>query len=294
MENFHLINIEDKLIFEKYFNLDIMNSEYQFTTLFAWRELYNFRYIIYDDFLLVFGNQNNGNVQCYFPIGTDGDLESCIRYICSVFTEIKQPFNMRPLSGEMLKKIEHFIPTNVFIGTKESYSDYICRFDNILNMKGKLYKRKRKEINFFTNNYKFEYETIEKNNSEVYLKALYKILEQNGVVDLQEWTAYKRIFCNFSQLGVKGGVIKIGNIIEAIAVGEKCNNMIVMHIRRCNRNYRGIYPTMLQLLIKNEFLHSGCQWINFQDDMGLINLRKSKLSYNPDIILKKYFVWGGD
>ena len=78
------ITIEDKELIKSYIPNSILNSEYQFTTLFAWAEKYAFRFIVHNGFLLIFGNQNNGNMQCFFPIG-NGDLSECFRYIKKLF-----------------------------------------------------------------------------------------------------------------------------------------------------------------------------------------------------------------
>ena len=44
----------------RYYNQEIINSEYQFSTLFAWQHVYEFMYEVWDDCLLVFGKQTNG------------------------------------------------------------------------------------------------------------------------------------------------------------------------------------------------------------------------------------------
>ena len=78
------IEIEDKVIFDKYKSPDIINSEYQFTTIFAWAHRYNFCYIENGEVLYIFGNQNNGNLQCYFPIG-EKSIEDKLEFLKKIF-----------------------------------------------------------------------------------------------------------------------------------------------------------------------------------------------------------------
>lgn len=120
---------------------------------------------------------------------------------------------------------------------------------------------------------------------------MHSILYDTGcTVDVDEWTAYKRILDNYVSLGLRGGYIVIDGIIEAIAIAESCFDTIYVHVRRCNKKFVGIYPAMLQLLMKNEFVDRKYKYVNLQDDMGIENLRKAKLSYKPILLFEKYFI----
>lgn len=284
------IGIEDKVIFDKYRLPDIINSEYQFTTIFAWAHRYNFCYIENESVLYVFGNQNNGNLQCYFPIG-EKSIEDKLEFLKKIFRENMCPINIRPLSKAMLEQIKPFLGANFAIGTKESYRDYICDYSLLLEYKGSGYKKKRKLTKAFFSRYNYEYFPICKTNIESIKDAMHSILYDAGcTVDVDEWTAYKRILDNYVSLGLRGGYIVIDGIIEAIAIAESCFDTIYVHVRRCNKKFVGIYPAMLQLLMKNEFVDRKYKYVNLQDDMGIENLRKAKLSYKPILLFEKYFI----
>lgn len=47
---------------------------------------------------------------------------------------------------------------------------------------------------------------------------------------------------------------------------------------------------MLHLVLNSEFNNGEYKIINTQDDMGNENIRRTKLSYNPVCIYKKYFI----
>ena len=282
------ITIEDKELINSYRTDSILNSEYQFTTLFAWAEKYKFRFVVHNGFLLVFGTQNNGNMQCYFPIG-NGDLSECFQYIKEVFYQEVKPFNLRPISDTMLESLKPLLPNNCIIGTKESYSDYLYAYDDLLYYNGSAYKKKRKLVNQFYKNYEFEYEKISAENALECLGAIRKIAEESGNFDIDEWNAYTRLFKHYSILNLKGIAIRINKQIEGVTVGELCNEMVLLHIRRCNKKIQGIYPAILQLLLKTQFAESKCQFVNGQDDMGILSLRCSKLSYKPKLVLEKTF-----
>ena len=124
------------------------------------------------------------------------------------------------------------------------------------------------------------------------LEALNRILNLESERDEDEYEAYCKIFNNFECLNLRGGFIRIRGIIEAVAVGEAIGSMILMHLRRCNKRFEGIYPAMLHLVLNSEFNNGEYKIINTQDDMGNENIRRTKLSYNPVCIYKKYFIKG--
>jgi hypothetical protein len=68
--------------------------------------------------------------------------------------------------------------------------------------------------------------------------------------------------------------------IQAISIGGKINkNTVTVHVEKANTEYRGLYQ-----LINNEFckhLPEDITLVNREEDMGILNLRKAKLSYKP-------------
>ena len=87
-------------------------------------------------------------------------------------------------------------------------------------------------------------------------------------------------------LSVKGCAIYVGEEIAAFAIGSPINqNVFNIHIEKALDEYIGAYA-----VINREFAKMLDQYtyINREDDMGLSGLRTAKLSYKPEILLKKY------
>ena len=95
------------------------------------------------------------------------------------------------------------------------------------------------------------------------------------------------VFRNIEAVGYSAGAILIDNKIEALAVGGRLGNKIVTeHVEKANTEFRGLYQA-----INNEFCRHVASWakyINREEDMGIPNLRKAKLSYRPCKLLEKY------
>lgn len=112
----------------------------------------------------------------------------------------------------------------------------------------------------------------------------------DSIRDEEEYEAYCKILGNFESLNLRGGIIKINGIIEAVSIGEAIGSMVLMHLRRCNKCFEGIYPAMLHFVLNSEFDNTEYKIVNTQDDMGNENIRRTKLSYNPVCVYRKYFV----
>ena len=93
---------------------------------------------------------------------------------------------------------------------------------------------------------------------------------------------------NYHRFEFKGALLRINGKVEAFTIGEELNDKIfVTHFEKANSEYAGIYQAMNCLFAKNTI--SDYIYVNREDDMGIEGLRKSKLSYNPVILLDKYF-----
>lgn len=64
--------------------------------------------------------------------------------------------------------------------------------------------------------------------------------------------------------------------------------VIVVRFSKGLRRFDGIFPIMYQHLVLQT--DRAVEWLNFEQDLGLANFRRSKLSFNPTRIVPKYRV----
>ena len=96
-------------------------------------------------------------------------------------------------------------------------------------------------------------------------------------------------FRNYTQLPLKGGVLKIDGRIQAFAIGTQLNRDTgLIHFEKANPAFTGIYAAINQLFVANEW--STTRFINREDDMGLPGLRQAKKRYHPFRMIEKYTV----
>ena len=85
------------------------------------------------------------------------------------------------------------------------------------------------------------------------------------------------------------GILTAGGKIVAFAAGERCGDMMIVHIEKALRGYEGAYP-MIAHAFALAFCGEGVNYLNRMDDAGDLGLRKSKLQYLPCEIVDKFNV----
>ena len=192
----------------------------------------------------------------------------------------------------MLDMIKEACPEIEFEDDRPNY-DYIYLTEDLKNLKGRAYHGKKNHLNYFKKNFEYEYVPM---TSDMADDAMRFIAEFNARKEIpahemellkMEERAMDDVFRNQEAAGYRAGAILIDGKIQALAVGGKLGKeTITEHVEKANINYRGLYPA-----INNEFcihIASEAKYLNREEDMGIENLRKAKLSYKPVQILEKY------
>ena len=280
---FRPIDITDKPLFDEAFRAHPPRiSEFTFTNLYAWRHVYKFSISSLDGFIILRSCEISS--PRFFDLIGNGNPKPAISQILdnSGGSFIRLPEGTKALfNGDDKFKIEPD-PDN---------SDYLFKTEDLINLPGKKYDGKRNLIRKFRSAYDYEYVALNASNAESVLEfedAWCSIKDCDNVTGLyNERDALRDIIANFSNFKLTGGAIKVEGMIRAVAIGERLNKDTgVMHILKADPNVTGLYQ-----VIMNEFLSgegSGFKFINLEQDLGIEGLRKSKLSYHPVEMVRKY------
>ena len=60
----------------------------------------------------------------------------------------------------------------------------------------------------------------------------------------------------------------------------------LIHIEKANPNVRGLYQAINNEFIRHSFADT--EFVNREEDMGILGLRQAKESYHPDHFAEKY------
>ena len=298
------ITIENRPILEKYLNgYEYKTSGLSFSAQYMWRESNMFSWDMFGDYMCICGVSHleleEGIILPFLfpPLTRTGaydkdELRRSIFLAREHFEKAGQPFSLRLVPVHLVEIIKEAVPELKWQDDRPNY-DYIYRTQDLIDLKGRDFHGKKNHLNYFKKTYEYEYVEL---TSAMAGEAMEFIAEFNERKDVPEHEkemlrfeeeAMRDVLLNLEAVGYSAGAIRIDGKIEAIAIGGRLgSNMITEHVEKANVNYRGLYQA-----INNEFckhVASRAKYINREEDMGIPNLRKAKLSYRPCKLLEKY------
>ncbi len=291
MLEFRVIDISDKDRIEKALKYsDFMSCEYSFANNMAWRRLADSRIAFYKDFYIC-GAFADETPRFIFPAGS-GDVKEVIGELRRYSETLGQPLCLTAVPGKAMDiLIENFGDSFTAEYDRDS-SDYIYNSSDLISLAGKKYHGKRNHLARFRElNAEFSLMTEKDFNDCITFSAV--TYNNKAASDdhsmLAEQFAINTYFNHFHELGLKGGVIRIGGRVAAFTIGEPLNSdTFCVHIEKADTTYNGIYAGINNLF--SEAAAAEHKYINREEDLGLEGLRRSKLSYHPAFLLDKYEV----
>ena len=174
--------------------------------------------------------------------------------------------------------------------------DYIFKLDELRQMSGKKYSKRRNTIsNLLKNIDEITVESLSLNHeiSVNKMKDLFQKIDEEKMTLNADLNPNLPVFLRLLDCVEISDFISTGIYVKGALVAVLINELIsteyaVAHLMTADTNvHAGIYA---YLMMQNaEILHqAGISFLNFEQDLGLQNLRKAKTLYRPTNFLKKY------
>ena len=285
MSEFKKARIEDKSEIERILKTCPCPSlEYNFTTLFLWQDIFDMEFKIEDDILYIRSGKDRKSY--LFPCGS-GDLKGAVNTLLK-----EEEIQFYSLSEENKAYLEELMPGRFEFFERRDDGDYIYLTESLATLKGKKLSAKRNHINrFVAENPDWRYETITSENIrevEIMHDKWCEIVDDGSKKGLSEESeVVKKALEYYEDLGLSGGLIRLGGEVIAFSLGDRLNDKtFLVHIEKAFSEITGAYQ-----IINREFVLNNCmdfEFVNREDDTGDESLRKAKLSYRPYEIVRKY------
>lgn len=185
---------------------------------------------------------------------------------------------------------------NLELYTNEDDYDYIYLVENLANLSGNKFHKKKNHLNQFFKNYETRYAIapINASNANDALTAARNWCIANGcgeTYDLcHEYNGIYRILTNweaYSQNGLVGVVIYLDAAPVALTFGELIqNDTFLVHIEKAAADVMGAYTAINHALAN--LIKDRCIYVNREQDMGIEGIKKAKQSYHPIERIAKY------
>ena len=303
------MNLLDFEYLEK--NLDTANlygSDSCIANLFLLQEKYNTQLKIHKDILFryYYGDENRTGYGFPIPIkNSSNSTDDFLRTAIEIILEDSRAENCAPafclITQEQKNLIDaclakHFADRHISWKTNRDDCDYIYLRENLAELPGSNYQKKRNHISRFKRTYgeNWEFKTYPENNiAQDILHVSQKWYEEKGgenepVLQL-EHESIKLALENTELLRLRGGVLYINGEPAAMTLASPISDTVLDVIYEkaiAEHEKNGAYTVINQQFSKRcgSFLY-----LNREEDMGVEGLRKAKLSYKPTMILDKFY-----
>jgi hypothetical protein len=255
-------------------------SDYSFANFYLFRHAHCYEF-------------QSGDWPCLHGVAYDGQA-----YVLPLFDVCQAPHSvvhnflqdkqtvLFPLAKEQL---DHFSADNFAWHAAEADADYVYPADNFRHYTGSMLNKKRNLVRQLLDSVEVTataYATDMAKEAQTVLADWMRAKgKQTGDADEQPCLEALQ---HADRLGLHGFTFHVKQAPAGFVLAETlAPGVWVMRFAKGMDHLKGIYQFMFQYVCQAT---PALQWLNFEQDLGLPNLRQTKLSYQPDLLLPKYRV----
>lgn len=296
---FKKVGIEDKRVIEKYLSrtTGILSSYSSFASIICWDFLLNAYSAVFNDLLCIltydtitgiwtisppYGRYDNDNLD---------NIKGFFSTVGRLFSSAGEPLIINDVKGWMLdyyKKIDCFDFRPSFSVDLSDYIYFKGDFDKHVTAKNGKYLLKS-----FTQKYDYKIEDINENTVKPCMELFERLWAERKHSDYAGYSYIKNstesLFKHYKELGLLGVVV----IIDGSVVGYLCftkeGNELLIHLKMNDYCYSGITEFMFFKAL--ELYGQNCEYINYEEDMGIEGLRKHKARITKHSLFHNYTVF---
>jgi len=267
-----------------------VTCELSFASLFAWRKTRNMSVLEVDDSAVLLVKREQGYMLFGPPLGTIS--------IGTAMDAAQAALDAPVIACERIPEpIARLVdPARVPLFEDRNNSDYVYRREDLSELGGRRYHKKRNLIAQVQAEHACSYEHFssqlipEIKDMQERWCAQHDCGKTPGLC--HEYRAIMELLDSAHQLDILGGAIRIGGAIQAYALGSTLNaNTAAEHFEKAMPKFKGLYQLMNQWFCQN--LPTEIVFVNREQDVGVEGLRQAKESYFPDHMVKKFVALHG-
>jgi hypothetical protein len=293
MIEFRRPEFEDKALIESYLKKQHARScELTFANTYLWSRHYGVEFAIIEDMLVYKSKDEEPGFT--FPLGEEQNVKRAMEGIDAYCKEKGIKYHYHLITREQFEVMDQLYPGKFTITYNRDAADYVYEREKLANLSGKKYHGKKNHVNKFIKSFEnWSYESITEENKEECFQMALNWRNANGCDEDEEKNAEMCVTLNylrlFSELGMRGGLLRVDGRVVAFSIGEKLTeDTMVVHIEKAYADVPGAYPMINQQFVLHET--EGFTYINREEDTGAEGLRQAKLSYHPIFLVEKGIV----
>lgn len=292
MLEFRALEIEDKALLNDAMQRDgVISSIRTFSNLYIWGEHFRICSCIKDGIVFFKACYREDFFVYYLPLGDD--MAHALKLIEEDAKSQGKDYELWMLPESGKQSIELACPGKFDFIESPDQDEYIYNAEDLINLRGKKYHGKRNFINRFCTEYsgRWEYSPVDpvKDYDDIiaYVRRWCDSQDADPEDYRYEYSAIIRALKYYSQLDIRGGIIRLDGKIIAFTLATPQNDEVMdVLIEKAEWDIDGAYQ-----MINNQFAKRECvgyKYLNREEDMGIEGLRQAKMSYHPAFLSTKF------
>lgn len=272
-----------KMLLDLFLRMHLFFSDYSFTNLYLFRNIHKYEVVKLEGYIFIKGVTRDCTE---FIMMTEFFSPPYLKALKLVLDYTKIDL-IYPISDESMSLIKEQIIEASF---KDEDSDYLIKVEKLKGFPGHHLSKKRNLVKQFLRDHEVRVEKFDFSHVEEAKKILELWQCESGQINSK--TDYRECLEAINlqnSLNLNGQIIFANNKPVAFAIGDWLNEECYdIHFAKALKEAKGSAQFLLQ---EHAFsLSKENVWINLEQDLGLPLLRKSKSSYMPDRLLRKWRV----
>ena len=268
------------------------SCEYSFANMYLWGRQET---VFFPDCVGFFSHFHGKSIYPY-PMG-NGDRKAVLEAVIRDARERGIPCRISSMTKAEAEELEAWFPGTFLIRTDRDGFDYVYAIDDLADLKGRKFQKKRNHLNRFRAEHPeavcvpLDGEHLGPARDVVDSWFRQRIAQDPHGEYLLEQVAISRAFQHFKALEMEGLMLLDGGEVLAVTLGSRLSkDTIDVHFEKAREDVEGAYAA-----INCEFArylrdkYPEIKFLNREDDMGLEGLRRAKLSYQPHHFEEKYW-----
>lgn len=265
-----------------------ISSDYSFINIWGWGDEYGLQWAWHESLVCI--KQSLPTEMLWAPVGDWNSTDWS-----SLLNAAKENCPRLIRVPESLLEIWKKNTDNSFeVSESRGHWDYLYDRQQLVDLKGNKYHKKKNLLNQFKKKYDFKYLPFgpdmvaqAKNMQEDW--CTWRDCESSETLTAEN-KAIAKVLDNWEKLNhITGGALHVNNDLAAYTVAEVLpDNSLVIHFEKGCPDYKGSYQAINQMFLAND--DSPCDIVNREQDIDDEGLRKAKLSYHPVDYVRKYQV----
>ncbi len=291
--NFKKIELSDKETIEKFTNQYPVYSDFNFTSMWSWNIKGEMELSLLNNNLIVkFTDYINGNYFLSF-LGENNTTDTTLTLLNFSKEKSFEPI-LKLVPETSIKELNH---DKIIIEEDRDHFDYILDLKMLSDYDHSLLRDhasfKRRIIDEHGSCLSVRVLDVSDKNEQENILVLTKIWAKNKVIENKDFLpslhdVMEKYFTQQDYINVISVGIFYKDTLIAFTINELLkNDFSVCHFMKADNSYKGIYSYLVSETSKC-LINNGIKYINFEQDLGLKNLRQAKKTYNPIDFLKKY------